>query len=80
MTPIRILLACATALCMGAAATAATTDIAGVKVEDSASVAGAKLPLSVRGACCVIFNINNVTQFFFKLRAEIEFDCPGQIW
>ena len=45
----RTLLVAWTALCLGSAALAATTEIAGVKVEDSAMVGGAKLPLNGAG-------------------------------
>jgi len=45
----RTLLVAWTALCLGSAALAATTEIAGVKVEDSATVGGAKLPLNGAG-------------------------------
>ena len=45
----RSLLVAWTAVCVGSAALAATTEIAGVKVEDSAMVGGAKLPLNGAG-------------------------------
>ena len=45
----RTLLVAWTAVCLGSAALAATTEIAGVKVEDSAMVGGAKLPLNGAG-------------------------------
>jgi hypothetical protein len=45
----RTLLVAWTAVCVGSAALAATTEIAGVKVEDSAMVGGAKLPLNGAG-------------------------------
>lgn len=45
----RTLLVAWIAVCLGSAALAATTEIAGVKVEDSAMVGGAKLPLNGAG-------------------------------
>lgn len=45
----RTLLVAWTAVCLGSAALAATTEIAGVKVEDSATVGGAKLLLNGAG-------------------------------
>ena len=45
----RTLLVAWTAVCLGSAALAATTEIAGVKVEDSATVGGAKLALNGAG-------------------------------
>ena len=45
----RTLLVAWTAVCLGSAALAATTEIAGVKVEDIATVGGAKLPLNGAG-------------------------------
>ncbi len=45
----RTLLVAWTAVCLGSVALAATTEIAGVKIEDSATVGGAKLPLNGAG-------------------------------
>ena len=49
MKLLKHLFAAATALCMSATALAATQDIAGVKVEDSMTVAGTKLQLNGAG-------------------------------
>ena len=49
MQLLKHLLAAATALCLSATAFAATQDIAGVKVEDSTTVAGTKLQLNGAG-------------------------------
>lgn len=49
MNLIRTLLVAWTAVCLGSAAMAATTELAGVKVEDSATVNGTKLPLHGAG-------------------------------
>lgn len=49
MKLIQSLLAGVAALCIGASAYAASTEIAGVKVEDSITIAGTKLPLNGAG-------------------------------
>lgn len=57
MQLIRKLLIGTIALCMGAAAMAATIDLAGVKVEDKAKVGGVDIPLNGAGIRVKFFKI-----------------------